>query len=287
MNRVFPSVIFFSLMLTGLPAQPQSTIRDAVILKNGTSVVGTLVASSDDSIRIQTGEGNLLVFHKKDVVARTKETVLSTYIPVEDQKVPLLVIAPTFGKGLNKLYGAGGGVWLEQTLSSGFFLGVHIAYYSGVTRQFSFDVLKLVSVNPLQAVTVHADVSEKTSGLIAFLVAGKDVSWRWGTVFRPYLGFGLANLTSELTYLSAQVPSGENLEGDVPLEGNRFQGYVSGGAMLIVEVSSGVFVQPELRYHYSLVDFGGKPEGMIREQTFVEGGNSGFVILISVGVQLN
>ena len=95
MNKVFPSAILFAFMLTELPAQPQSTIRDAVILKNGTSVVGTLVASSDDSIRIQTGEGNLLVFHKKEVVARTKENVLPTYIPVEDQKVPSLVFAPT------------------------------------------------------------------------------------------------------------------------------------------------------------------------------------------------
>lgn len=134
---------------------------------------------------------------------------------------------------------------------------------------------------------MHADVSEKTSGLMGFFVAGKDVAWRWGAVFRPYLGFGLANLTSELTYLNAQVPSGENLEGDVPLEGSRVQGYLTGGAMLIMEVSSGVFVQPELRYHYSLVDFGGKPEGMTREQTFVEGGNSGFSVLISVGIQLH
>ena len=90
-----------------------------------------------------------------------------------------------------------------------------------------------------------------------------------------------------MTYLNAQVPSGENMEGDVPLEGTRLQGYVGGGAMLIFEVSSGVFVQPELRYHYSLVDFGGKPEDMTREQTFVEGGNSGFAVLISVGLQLN
>lgn len=274
-------------MLTGLPAQPQSTIRDAVILKNGTSVVGTLVASSDDSIRIRTDDGSTQAFHKKDVVARTKENVLPKYVPVEEETEARYTVAPFIGKGVNTLYGTGFGTWLGGTFETGFFIGVNLIYYDGSSRQFAFDVIKLVSVNPLQAVTIHADVTEKTRALMIFFVAGKDILWRWGSVLRPYLGFGLAQLTSDLTYLNGQVPKGEDLEGSVPLDGNRLLSYVSAGAMLVLEVSPGISLQPELRYNASLSDFGGKPDDLNRERTFVEGGNSGLSILISVGVQLN
>jgi hypothetical protein len=285
--KILIELLFFFTVFLAAELHGQHMNRDAIVLKNGTTLVGTLLASQDDSIRIQTDEGTILVFHKKEVVARTKESVLPTYVPVEERKIPHLAVALTGGRGLNKLYGLGIGAWVGQTLVSGFFLGVNVSYYGGATREFSFDVTKLVSVNPLQYISVHADVSEKTSALMGFVVAGKDISWKWGTVFRPYGGIGMGKLRTELTYLNSQVPSGEDLEGSVPLEGNRILAFLTCGAQLVLEIAPGVLLQPELRYQFSLVDFGGKPSDQIREQTFVEGGNSGLSLLLSLGVQLN
>ena len=278
-------LLFFSFLPRTFGQQNQIT-RDAIILRDGRTFVGKIVESKDDSVRIQLVDGSVEAFHKKDVVARTKENVLPTYMAPEERSQPLLLVAPAVGKGLNKLYGYGFGVKLNQRLVSGFVLGLTADYYAGASRTLSFAVVTLVPGNPPTGVSNSATISEKTKSVMFFLTAGKDVPWR-GMMARPYLGFGIGRLTSDITYVSGSIPPGETLEGSLPPEGSRNLGFVGLGLELLIPISSSWYVQPGVRYQTSFDAIGGSLEEQNRDLVFIEGNNSGLALSLSIAFQVN
>lgn len=196
--------VMVMLLLVSAPAGGQTRIRDAVILKNGRSYVGFLLASpSPDSIRIMLDDSTVAAFHRDAVSSITKESVLPGYVP-EENRIPSSIGIDILGgfSGTGQ-FGPGVGIEVMHVSRAGFRLsamfqlfpikeiGGRIPSTLGSTPGISTFVEKATAVAAyvtLGKLFAFGNISVAFSGGAGFVRVNSDIVYSDGTDQSVYFG---------------------------------------------------------------------------------------------------
>jgi hypothetical protein len=239
---IFILMIFIPTLLIAAEEAPDSSkqkapvgyaanIRDAVYLKNGSIIRGSVVEMIPDSVvRLLTSDGSLFVFPMKEVEKIVKEetpVVRPTGLPIQPSEVrsSKTHIGPVIGYGAKDWFGVGFGLRIGTTFSRGTYFGGIFVYHLGKPQQMSF-----------YSGYGYYSFNYKLNTLYLGPEIGHDIRATDNFVVRPYISFGYLSLM-------ASVEGGGSSGSD-----SKGYFYFSPGLMLNVVASERATIGLDGRY---------------------------------------